>query len=101
MQIGILADLNCCDRGEIERILTEGGESLPTKKKAESKPMRKPQRGRKKPEAAEEEPPEKIEMLFSFLDALDEDIKTLEKELRRKEEQYKMIVEYITKGGIS
>ena len=85
-QIGILADLNGVPRSVVIKILTERGYYEGQKDETTEKP--KPKRKRIS-----------TRLMFDRLDELDTLIRSLEKQKAEYERQYKLISDYLQKGG--
>lgn len=85
-QIGILADLNGVPRSTVVKILTERGYYEGQKDETTEKP--KPKRKKINPR-----------IMFDRLDELDTQIRYLEKQKAEYERQYKLISDYLQKGG--
>lgn len=85
-QIGILADLNGVPRSVVIKILTERGYYEGQKDETAEKP--KPKRKKINPR-----------IMFDRLDELDTLIRSLEKQKAEYERQYKLISDYLQKGG--
>lgn len=85
-QIRVLAELNDTTREKITKILTDNGYLITKKKEiTKPKPVRKKVKGTR--------------MLYDRLDELDTQIRYLEKQKAEYERQYKLISDYLQKGG--
>lgn len=85
-QIGILADMNEVPRSVVIKILTERGYYEGQQDETTEKP--KPKRKKINPR-----------IMFDRLDELDTQIRYLEKQKAEYERQYKLISDYLQKGG--
>lgn len=97
MQIGILADENCCEKEDIIKILLENGMELPAQKKPATKPKgAKAGNTAPKEEKAEDEPPGKPQgMPDAVMSVLIARLEELEAEIVVREKEYKEIAAFM------